>query len=98
MSSEYLCADKSSYIYQLVHSGEAFFLSRPRRFGKSLFVSTLAVYFEGNKALFSGLAIEQLEKEWTMRPVFQISFARSKNTTKESLIDMLLFVELQKQN
>ena len=60
-----LYIDKTEYVYRMASSGKFFFLSRPRRFGKSLLVSTLKSYFEGKKELFRGLALEQLEKEWT---------------------------------
>ena len=56
--------DKTDLIYKLVQSDRYYFLSRPRRFGKSLLVSTLQCYFEGRKELFTGLAMERLEKEW----------------------------------
>ena len=62
----YLDIDKTEYVYRMAHSGSNYvFLSRPRRFGKSLLTSTLHAYFEGRKELFEGLAIERLEKEWT---------------------------------
>lgn len=62
----YMYIDKTDYIYRLVHeNGCYFFLSRPRRFGKSLLTSTLDSYFSGKKELFKGLVIEKLEKEWT---------------------------------
>ena len=57
--------DKTALIYQLVKQGRYYFLSRPRRFGKSLLVSTLEAYFRGRRELFAGLAMEGLEKEWT---------------------------------
>ena len=57
--------DKTNLIYQIVQTGGYYFLSRPRRFGKSLLVSTMEAYFQGKKELFKGLAIEQLEKEWS---------------------------------
>ena len=66
--------DKTALIYQLVTTGNIYFLSRPRRFGKSLLVSTLKNYFLGKKELFQGLAIEQLETEWAQYPVFHIDF------------------------
>jgi len=69
----YVYVDKTAYIYRLVSEGKPFFLSRPRRFGKSLLVSTLRAYFEGKKDLFEGLAIASLEKEWQSCPV--LSFA-----------------------
>ena len=58
----YVYLDKTDLIYDLVHNGNIYFLSRPRRFGKSLLLSTLECYFQGKKELFKGLAIEQLEK------------------------------------
>ena len=68
----YLYIDKTELIYKLVSGGRYYFLSRPRRFGKSLLISTLEAYFQGKKELFQGLAMEQLEKEWTVRPVLHI--------------------------
>lgn len=66
---EYLYVDKTDQIYKLVTTGAAYFLSRPRRFGKSLLLSTLKAYFEGKKELFEGLAISRLETEWLEYPV-----------------------------
>ena len=70
----YVYLDKTSLVYDLVQNGNIYFLSRPRRFGKSLLVSTLKCYFEGKKELFKGLAIDNLEKEWKQYPVFHFSF------------------------
>lgn len=70
----YLYFDKTALVYDLVHNGKVYFLSRPRRFGKSLLVSTLDCYFHGRKELFRGLAIDQLETEWLEYPVFRIDF------------------------
>jgi hypothetical protein len=70
----YLYVDKTAYIYRLATMGKPYFLGRPRRFGKSLFLSTLKAYFQGKKALFEGLAIAGLEKEWIEYPVFHIDF------------------------
>lgn len=70
----YVYVDKPQQIYNLVHTGTIYFLSRPRRFGKSLLVSTLKNYFLGRKELFKGLAIERLETEWAEYPVFHIDF------------------------
>ena len=70
----YVYLDKTDLIYQLVTTGKIYFLSRPRRFGKSLLVSTLEHYFLGHKELFKGLAIEQLEQDWLEYPVFHIDF------------------------
>ncbi len=60
-------------IYQLVTKGKPYFLSRPRRFGKSLLISTLDAYFQGKKELFKGLAIDQLEQDWNVYPVLHFS-------------------------
>ena len=70
----YVYLDKTALVYDLVTNGKIYFLSRPRRFGKSLLVSTLKCYFEGKKELFKGLAIDKLEKEWKQYPVFHLSF------------------------
>lgn len=61
----YLYVDKTRLVYRMVNEGRYYFLSRPRRFGKSLLLSTIKAYLEGKKELFEGLAIEQLEKDWT---------------------------------
>ena len=70
----FVYVDKTALIYNLVTKGNIYFLSRPRRFGKSLLISTLKAYFEGRKELFAGLAIEQLEQNWEEHPVFHIDF------------------------
>lgn len=70
--------DKTALIYQLVHTDTVCFLNRPRRFGKSLLVSTLEAYFSGKKDLFKGLAMEQLEQEWAVYPVLHIDLCRTK--------------------
>jgi len=72
--------DKTDLVYKMTHTDDYYFLSRPRRFGKSLLVSTLKCYFEGRKDLFTGLAMEKLETEWKKYPVFKISFAGTKFT------------------
>ena len=69
-----LYVDKTRYVYQLVRTNWPYFLGRPRRFGKSLLLSTLKAYFEGKKELFEGLAIAELEKDWTAYPVIYIDF------------------------
>ena len=71
---DYIYVDKTDLIYKLVKGGSIFFLSRPRRFGKSLLISTLKAYFQGRKDLFEGLAIDSLETEWNEYPVFHIDF------------------------
>ena len=70
----YVYVDKTAIIYDLVKKGKIYFLSRPRRFGKSLLMSTLENYFLGRKELFRGLAMDTLEKEWLEYPVFHIDF------------------------
>ncbi|MDY4916513.1 MAG: AAA family ATPase, partial [Candidatus Cryptobacteroides sp.] len=70
--NDYLYIDKTALIYKLVSEGKYYFLSRPRRFGKSLLVSTLEAYFQGRKDLFNGLAIENLEKDWQEYPVLHL--------------------------
>lgn len=69
----FLYIDKTEYVYRMTHSASSYlFLSRPRRFGKSLLTSTIHCYFEGRKDLFEGLAIETLEKEWIQHPVLPL--------------------------
>ena len=78
--------DKTAYIYNMVHTDSAYvFLSRPRRFGKSLLVSTLQSYFEGRKELFKGLAMEKLEKEWTEYPVLCFDLSGGKHQDEDQL-------------
>ena len=71
---DFVYVDKTALIYDLVTSGTVYFLSRPRRFGKSLLISTLECYFRGRKDLFRGLAIDSLEQDWQEYPVFKIDF------------------------
>ncbi|HCC87676.1 MAG TPA: AAA family ATPase, partial [Prevotella sp.] len=78
-----LYVDKTEYVYRMANTGKYFFLSRPRRFGKSLLTSTFKSYFEGRKDLFKGLEIEKLEKEWTEYPVLHFSMAGGKHMEKE---------------
>ena len=77
--------DKTELIYRLTHTNKVYFLSRPRRFGKSLLVSTLEAYFLGKKELFQGLAMETLEKDWTVYPVLHFDFSVSKYITADML-------------
>ena len=81
--------DKTELIYKLTHSDSVYFLSRPRRFGKSLLVSTLEAYFQGKKHLFEGLAMERLETEWTEYPVLHMDFSRRKYTDEDKLNELL---------
>lgn len=86
--------DKTALVWELAHEGgKHFFLSRPRRFGKSLLISTLQAYFEGRKELFKGLAIDALETEWTEYPVIRLDLSRGKYYELERLdsaVDSLL--------
>ena len=80
-----LYIDKTEYIWKMMNVCKYIFLNRPRRFGKSLLVSTLQAYFEGRKDLFKGLFIETVEKDWTEYPVLRISMASGKHMEKEQL-------------
>ena len=82
----YAYIDKTDLVYKLTHEGKIYFLSRPRRFGKSLLVSTLKNYFLGRKELFKGLKIDSLEKEWKVYPVFHVDFNGS-NFTKQGILE-----------
>lgn len=87
----YVYVDKTELIYHLTHEGKIYFLSRPRRFGKSLLVSTLENYYRGRKELFRGLAIERLEKEWHTYPVFHVDFNGSNYINASELENKLSF-------
>ena len=81
--------DKTALVYRMTHTYKYVFLSRPRRFGKSLLCSTLASYFRGEKELFKGLAMDRLEKEWKCYPVIHLSLAAIKETTEEQIREEL---------
>ncbi len=81
--------DKTDLIYKLAHEGKVYFLSRPRRFGKSLLIDTIAEYFSGSKELFEGLSISKLETEWKKHPVLSFDFSRSKYTDKTVLLKQI---------
>ena len=85
----FVYVDKTEMIYELAHEGSYYFLSRPRRFGKSLLMSTMAAYFSGQRELFKGLAIEKLEKEWKQYPVLHIDLNTGKYETDDSLNHVL---------
>ena len=85
----YVYVDKTALIHKLATEGKIYFLSRPRRFGKSLLVSTLKNYFLGRKELFKGLAIDTLEKDWLEYPVFHLSFGGENFTLSGSLEDKI---------
>ena len=85
----YVYIDKTALIHKLVNSGSYYFLSRPRRFGKSLLISTLEAYFQGKRELFEGLAMEKLEKNWVKRPVLHLDLNIGKYDTPDSLDKIL---------
>ena len=85
----YSYVDKTAMVYRLAADGRYYFLSRPRRFGKSLLVSTLSAYFEGKRELFEGLAIAGLEKEWVKRPVLHIDLNTADYRQPGSLVSLL---------
>ena len=85
IAGDYLYIDKTEYIWNMIHLGSYIFLSRPRRFGKSLLVSTLQAYFEGRKELFKGTYIERVEKEWVEYPVLRFDMSLGKHMDKEQL-------------
>ena len=85
----YLYIDKTDLVYSLVQTSNCYFLSRPRRFGKSLLISILEAYFLGKKELFKGLAIEKLEQEWTVYPVLHLDLNIEKYDSIDNLTDIL---------
>ena len=85
----YVYVDKTDLMYQLVNEGSYYFLSRPRRFGKSLLISTLEAYLSGKKELFKGLAIEQLEQDWTAYPVLHMDLNSRNYVNEEALQEEL---------
>lgn len=90
IGKNYLYIDKTGYVYRMTHSASKYmFLSRPRRFGKSLLASTLHSYFEGRKELFKGLVIEKLETEWMSYPAFHFDMSLAKHVDRERLESML---------
>ncbi len=88
-SRGYIYVDKTSLLYTLVQTGKYYFLSRPRRFGKSLMISTLEAYFLGKRELFKGLAMESLEKDWTVHPVLHMDLNTRNYYDHESLLGIL---------
>ena len=86
IEGNYLYVDKTRQVYNMTHNqGKYVFLSRPRRFGKTLLTSTLHSYFDGRRDLFKGLAIDQLEKDWIKYPVLHFDMSSAKNMNKEEL-------------
>ncbi len=99
INNGFVYVDKTDLVYKLATEGKVYFLSRPRRFGKSLLMSTLENYFLGRKELFLGLKIDALEKDWIEYPVFTLSFGKSnfmqKNNLEDAIEDFLLQAEKQ---
>jgi len=85
----FMYIDKTAKIYDLAEKGRYYFLSRPRRFGKSLLLSTMEAYFSGRRDLFNGLAIEELERKWTKYPILHLDLNTAKYETEESLQTLL---------
>ena len=86
---DYIYVDKTALIYQLISTGKYYFLSRPRRFGKSLLISTLEAYFSGKRELFAGLEMEKLEKDWIEYPVLHLDLNTQKYDSVEKLEGIL---------
>lgn len=87
--NNYLYVDKTAYVWRMANLGKPYFLSRPRRFGKSLLLSTFEAYFSGRKDLFEGLAIEQMETEWKSYPILHLDLNAEKYDSPQRLYDML---------
>ena len=88
-TGNYLYVDKTAFVWQIANTGKPYFLSRPRRFGKSLLLSTFEAYFEGKKELFAGLAIEQMETEWKKHPVLHLDLNAEKYDSPQALTEIL---------
>lgn len=89
INGNFAYVDKTNIIHKLINSGKYYFLSRPRRFGKSLLISTLEAYFLGKKELFKGLSMEKLEKEWTVYPVLHLDLNSQIYNSQSSLTDII---------
>ncbi len=89
IEGNYVYVDKTDLVYKMTHEYRYVFLSRPRRFGKSLLCSTLDEYFNGNRELFKGLRIDALEKEWVQYPVINLSFADAKDVSEDSINEII---------
>ena len=85
----YVYVDKTGLIYKIAKTGQYYFLSRPRRFGKSLLLSTMEAYFRGRKELFDGLAIASLEKDWTEYPVLHLDLGGANYADMDALKEKL---------
>ena len=98
IKNDYVYVDKTDLVWQLCHYAKYIFLSRPRRFGKSLLTTTLASYFRGEKELFEGLKIMQLEKEWNNYPVIRLSLSTAKNQDSPDALRERLMLLLKPYN
>ncbi|MBO6249080.1 MAG: AAA family ATPase, partial [Bacteroidales bacterium] len=85
----YVYVDKTDHIWRLATTGQCYFLSRPRRFGKSLLVSAMEAYFSGEKELFDGLKIAELEKDWIQYPVLHLDFSAEDYSDIDSLTSVI---------
>ena len=85
----YLYVDKTAFVWQLANQGKPYFLARPRRFGKSLLLSTFEAYFKGQKDLFKGLAIDRMETDWKVYPVFHLDLNAEKYASPDRLLQIL---------
>lgn len=85
----YTYVDKTALVWGLAHQGRYYFLGRPRRFGKSLLISTLEAYFEGKRELFEGLAIEKMEKDWKQYPILHMDLNAKQYNCREALLEIL---------
>ncbi len=90
ITNNYLYVDKTQYLYDLIQGGAVYFFARPRRFGKSLTISTLKAIFEGKRELFKGLAIDQLEYDWKPYPVLRLDMGLASGSDKRSVADNLI--------
>ena len=97
VKGDYLYIDKTEYVWKMTRLSNYIFLSRPRRFGKSLLVSTLSAYFEGRKELFKGLYIDSVEKEWIQYPVLHLSMASAKHLERAQLERYLISILEEKE-
>lgn len=88
-TNDFVYVDKTAFIYRMASEGSCYFLSRPRRFGKSLLLSTLKSYFKGNKEVFEGLALSKLEKDWKQYPVLHIDLSTALYTTPDALSNLI---------
>ena len=95
LKNEYVYVDKTDLVWRLAHSSKYIFLSRPRRFGKSLLCSTLASYFRGEKELFEGLKIMDLEKDWENYPVIHLDLSTVKNQPSAERLESALVYNME---